>query len=58
MEENNSNVKSYEILFDAPNCSDREIKECFNSNFKDELQGLEIEKDILNTNLNPKMQNL
>ena len=42
MEENNSNVKSYEMLFDAPNCSDNEIEECFNFNFEEKLKSSEI----------------
>ena len=54
MEENNSNVASYAMLFDAPNCSDREIEECFNFNFKDELKGLEIEKDDTEYKFEPK----
>ena len=44
-EENKSDVTSYEMLFDAPNCSDKEIEECFNFNFEEELKSSEIEKD-------------
>ena len=36
---------AYELKFDAPNCSDEEIEECFNFNFKDELKGVEVDKD-------------
>ena len=36
---------SYEMQFDAPNCSDEEIQECFDFNLKDELKGKHLEKD-------------
>ena len=38
-------ILSYEMLFDAPNCSDEEIQECFDFNSKDELKGEILEKD-------------
>ena len=36
---------TYELKFDAPKCSDKEIEECFDFNFKDELKGVDLEKD-------------
>ena len=33
------------MQFDAPNCSDVEIEECFDFNLKDELKGKQLEKD-------------
>ena len=53
-EENKSDVTSYEMLFDAPNCSDKEIEECFNFNFEDELKSSEIEKDNTVYKFEPK----
>ena len=35
----------YEMQFDAPNCSDKEIEECFDFNLKDELKGKQLDKD-------------
>ena len=42
---NEETYETYEMQFDAPNCSDEEIKECFDFNFKDELKGVHLEKD-------------
>ena len=36
---------SYEMQFDATNCSDEEIQKCFDFNLKDELKGKHLEKD-------------
>ena len=33
------------MQFDAPNCSDKEINECFDFNLKDELKGVHLEED-------------
>jgi hypothetical protein len=44
-DENNDDSVSYEMQFDAPNCSDNEIEECFDFNLKDELKGKQLEKD-------------
>ena len=44
-DENNDDSVSYEMQFDAPNCSDVEIEECFDFNLKDELKGIQLEKD-------------
>ena len=37
-------VVIYEIKFDAPNCSEDNIKECFDFNFKDELKTRKVEE--------------
>ena len=52
------NSVSYEMEFDAPNCSDIKIEEGFNFNLKDELKGKQLKKMTLNTALKRKMQNL
>ena len=44
-DESNEKVVAYELQFDAPNCSDNEIEECFDFNFKDELKGVDLGKD-------------
>ena len=44
-DEKNEDTESYEMHFDAPNCSDKEIEECFDYNLKDELKGMHLEKD-------------
>ena len=36
---------SYEMQFDATNCSDEEIQKCFDFNLKDELKGGNVEKE-------------
>jgi hypothetical protein len=38
-------ILSYEMQFDAPNCSDEEIQKCFDFNLKDELKGENVEKE-------------
>jgi hypothetical protein len=44
-DEKNEDTVSYEMHFDAPNCSDKEIGECFDFNLKDQLKGMHLEKD-------------
>ena len=31
-------IVTYELVFDAPNGSDKNVKECFDFNFKDEVK--------------------
>ena len=38
-------MRTYELQFDAPNCSDTEIEDCFYFNFKDELKVVDLGKD-------------
>ena len=44
-DERNEKTMAYELQFDAPNCSDKEIEDCFDFNFKDELKWVDLGKD-------------
>ena len=44
-DERNEKTVAYELQFDAPNCTEDEIEECFDFNFKDELKGMDLDKD-------------
>jgi hypothetical protein len=43
--EENNDFQSYEMQFDAQKCSDKDIEECFEFNFKDELKKMNVKED-------------
>ena len=55
-DERREETVAFELKFDAPNCSDEEIEECFNFTFNDELKGVELEKDDTAYTFKRKMQ--